>query len=135
MTFDPDKKRQAFQFLDNTDDLDDKKIEQCFNEHTLSLVGILLSELTEEEGLPDQLTQAKFTKLIRELRAIKRMWGRKLGDAIILSGDKADTGDYETAISILSEFIKDCSSLYFRGHAQNQLLYYKETLKKATQGE
>jgi hypothetical protein len=132
MTVDLQEKTQAFQFLDNTGALSDKEIEECFNEDVLPLVRILVSEFTEGRDLTDQLTQSEFVRLMRELRRTKRMWGRRLGDAIILSGDKADTGDYASAIVILQEFIKDCPSRYFREHAQNRMRYYKETQEQTT---
>jgi hypothetical protein len=119
-----EKKRQAIQLLDNLGDLSYEELKEYFREDALELVRIMLLELTDSECLPDPMTPDIFAELIRKLRNTKRMWGRRLGDALILSADKAESGDLETAIIVLEEFMKICPSRYFKGHAQNQIEYY-----------
>jgi hypothetical protein len=117
-------KRQAFQLLDKLGDLSYGEQKEYLREDVLELVRIMLLEPTDSECLPDPMTPDIFAEVIRKLHNTKRMWGRRLGDALILSGDKADSGDLETAIIVLDEFMKIYPSRYFKGHAQNQIEYY-----------
>ncbi len=134
MDSDSDKKREAFELLDEIGDLKHEDIEKYFKEDVFVLVGILLSELTEDEVLPAPITPSIFVNLIRKLHKIKKLWGRRLGDSLIASADKADIGDSEAAITLLNEFISNCPSRFFKEYAQNEINYYKKKKEERSKG-
>jgi hypothetical protein len=125
MDYDIAMKRQPLELLDEIGELDQKEIEKHYKGDALVLARMLLWELTDGEGCSDPITPTIFAELMQRLRKVKRMWGRKLGDAIILSADRVQSGNFESAIIGLKEFIRSCPSRYFKEHAQNQIDYYK----------
>lgn len=129
MNYDIDERNRAFHLLDKLGNLEQYEIEKYFSDDILKPISVLLNELSDDKSLPGSLSQADFSELILELRKIKRVWGRKLGDAIILAANKAESEDIDGAINVLEDFIKNCTSPFHRRHAQNQIEYY---IKKGT---
>ena len=119
-----DKTREAFHLLDRLGSLERHEIEKHFSSDNFNSISTLIDELSDEKNLLALASPANFSKLILELREIKRFWGRKLGDAIIAADEKAASKDIDGAISILEHFIKNCTSPFHRKHAQNQIQYY-----------
>lgn len=120
------KRIELFDFLDEWALLGRKELENYCNEENIEIVRLLVSELADENMLPNQVTPGSFADLVYKLREYKRIGSRKLGNAIISAGMAADNGAIKTAIKILEDFRKKCPSAFYSEIALTQIENYKK---------
>lgn len=120
-----DKRIELFNSLVKWALLSRKELENYCNEENIEVVRLLVSELADENILPNQVTPSSFADLVYKLNEYNRIGSLKLGDAIISAGMAADNGDIETAIKILEDFRKKSPSAFFRQIALNHIEDYK----------
>jgi hypothetical protein len=120
-----DKRIELFESLHEWALLSRKELENYCNEENIEVVRLLVSELADENILPDQVTPGSFADLVYKLREYERTGSRRLGDAIISAGMAADNGDIETAIKILEDFREKSPSAFYKQIALNQIENFK----------
>lgn len=119
-----------FHILTDIGKLDEKKLQGYFlDKEMVDVIRTAFSELTTGKHFPDDISPPDFSTLIYELHETIKIWGRKLGDTIISSGELAEKGDFEAAVRILEELKVKCPAPYFRQQADNQIAFYKEKMK------
>jgi len=81
--------------------------------------------LDDNMSISNSLTYKTLTDLVSELRRLKKIWSRKLGDTIILAAKQVDNGDTNGALDTLSYFVRECPSSFYRDIALTQIHNYK----------
>ncbi len=89
-----------------------------FSKENAEAISNIATDLFGEDFRPAIDSPQEFIVYVYGLRDLYNRLSRRLGDAIIASGESYEKGDKETAISIMDGFIKDCPAPFLKEIAQ-----------------
>lgn len=106
-------------------------LESQFTKDNTDAICQVATELFGDDFSPEIGSPQEFIVFVYGLRDMYSRLSRRLGDAIIASGESYDKGDKKKAIAIIEEFIKNCPAPFLNEIAQDHKEgYRKEKYKK-----
>jgi tetratricopeptide (TPR) repeat protein len=106
--------------------LDVESLKKLHSKGNVDALRELLTELNDQMTAPDEISASAFADLVYELRKVKEIWSRRLGDVIIVASKNRRRGDLNGAIAVLLDFTKVCSSRFYRNIAVSQINNYRK---------